>query len=68
MAEAFDDAIDRERRDIGVRIFNEREASLRRADFGDGGGEEARQHGAPSDHHLRFGLTGGDQIDLILLQ
>ena len=65
MAEALDDAVDGERRDIGVGIFQKRQTGLRRADFGDGRGERARQHGAAGDGRLRRRLTGGDQIDQI---
>ena len=53
MAEALDDAVDGERRDVGVGIFQKREAGLRASHFGDGSGERARQHGAAGDGGLR---------------
>ena len=65
MAEAIDNTVDRERGDVGVRIFQKRETSLRRSDFGDGRGERARQHGAAGDRGLRRRLRGGHQIDQI---
>ncbi len=68
MAEALDYAIDREQRDLGVGIFQEREAGFRAADFGDGRGQRARQHHAAGDRHLRLRVAGGDQVDQIVLQ
>ena len=65
MAEPLDDAVDRERRDIGVGIFQERETGLRGADFGDRRGQRARQHGAASDGRLCRRLRRGHQIDEI---
>ena len=68
MAETFDDAVDGERRNIGVRILQKRKTRLRRADLGDGRGQRARQHGAAGDCHLRFRMTGGDQVDQIVFR
>jgi len=33
-------------RNLGVGVFKQRQASLRRGDFRDGRGKRARQHGA----------------------
>ncbi len=68
MAEPLDDAVDREHRDIGVVVFQERKAGLGRADFGNGGGERARQHDAAGDRDLGIGMTGGNQVDQIVFQ
>ena len=68
MAEALDDAVDREQRDIGVGIFQQREAGLRRADFGNGRGERARQQRAAGDRDLRVRMAGGDQVDQIVFE
>ena len=65
MAEAVDHAVDGERRDVGVDIFQQRETGFRGADFGDGRGDRARQHGAAGDRRLRLGAAGGDEIDEI---
>ena len=43
MPEAGDDAIERERRDLGLVVLDQDEASLGRPDFGDGGRHCARQ-------------------------
>ena len=65
MAEAVDDAIDGEGRDIGAGIFQECKTSRRAADFGNGRGERARQHRPAGDGGLRGRLRGGYQIDQI---
>ena len=52
VAKAFDHAIDRERRDLSLGVFREHEADFRRADFGDGGRDRARQAGAARDRRL----------------
>ena len=52
-------------RDIGVGIFQKREAGLRQPDFGDGRGERARQHCAAGDGGLRRRLRGRHQVDEI---
>ncbi len=65
MTEALDDAVDRERRDIGAGIFHQQQAGFRRADFGDRRGDGARQRGAAGDRRLHGGGAGGDRIDQI---
>ena len=66
MAEAVDDAVDGELRDIGVWIFQERDASVFHADFRDGGGECARQQRAPGDGDLRLRMRRRHQIDQVV--
>jgi phage major head subunit gpT-like protein len=68
MAETFDHAVDRERRNVGVGIFQKCEASLRRSDFGDGRRQRARQHRAAGNRDLRRRLAGGDQIDQVFVK
>ncbi len=68
MAEALDHAVDRKQRNLRVGIFQQRKAGLRAADLGDGGGERARQERARRDRHLRFRMSGGDQVHEIVLQ
>ena len=65
MAEALDDAVDRERRDIGVGIFQQREAGLRRSDFGDGGGHRARQQERGPRWRACRRRDGRDRIDQV---
>jgi hypothetical protein len=68
VAETRDNAVDGKQRDVGVGIFQERQAGLGRADFGDGGGERQRQHRPVGDLGLHVRLAGGDQVHEIVLQ
>ena len=65
MAEPIDDAVNGERGDLGIPIFQQREASLRRSYFGDSGGNRARQHRAAGDGDLCRWLCHGHQVDQI---
>ena len=65
MAEPLDDAVDGERRDVGVGVFQKREAGLRASHFGDRGGERARQHRTAGNGGLRRRLRGRHQVDQI---
>ena len=65
MAEAGDDAVERERRDLGLHVLDQHQTGLGRADLGDGGGDGARQRGAVGDRGLRLRAAGRDRIDQI---
>ena len=65
MTEALDDAVERERRDVGAGIFQQQQAGFRRADFGDRRGNGARQRGTAGDRGLHRGAAGRDRIDQI---
>jgi hypothetical protein len=67
MAVAFDDTIDRERRNVGIVVLQQRQAGFLGADFGDRGGDRTRQRGAARDrglHRRRAGRHGIDQIGI----
>ena len=67
MAVAFDDTIDRERRNVGIVVLEQRQAGFLGADFGDRGGDRTRQRGAARDrglHRRRTGRHGIDQIGI----
>ncbi len=66
MAEAVDHAVDGELRDIGVGVFQERDAGVFRTDLRDGGGKRARQHRAPGDGRLRLRMRRRHQIDQVV--
>ncbi len=65
MAEPLDNAVEREQRDFGARIFEQRKTRLRGADFRDRGGNRARQQEPRCDHGLRLRMRGGDEIDQV---
>ena len=65
MAETLDDAVDRERRQVGAIIFDQQQAGLRTADLGDRSGDRARQAGATRDSGLDDGAPGRRGIDKI---
>ena len=65
MAEPLDDAVDRERRNVGGGILHQHQAGFRRAHFGDRRGDGARQRGAAGDRRLHRGAAGRDRIDQI---
>ena len=43
MTETFDNSVHRERRNIGIEIFQQRKTGFRRTDFCDGSGKRTRQ-------------------------
>ena len=65
MAVALDDAVERERRDLGLRVLDQHQAGLGRPDLGDGGGDRARQPGAAGDRGLRRRAAGRHRIDQV---
>ncbi len=54
-----DDAIERERCDLGLWIFDQHQAGLRHADFGDRRRHRARQRGTVGDRGLSLRPAGG---------
>ena len=65
MAEALDQPIGRDRRNVGIAILRQQQTRFRRADFGDGGGDRTRQAGAAGDRGLHDAAAGRDRIDQI---
>ncbi len=65
MAEAGDDAVERERHDLGERVLDQDETGLGRTDLGDGGGHRARKLRAVGDRGLRLRRAGRDRVDEI---
>src|SRR5262249_23051519 len=58
----------REGRDLGGRIFQKRQTGFRRTDLEDGGRKCARHRSAAGDRHLHIGITGGGQVDQIIVK
>jgi hypothetical protein len=65
MAEAGDDPIERERRDLGLGILDQHQAGLGRSHLGDRSRDGARQRRAVGDGGLRLRTAGGDRIDQV---
>jgi CheY-like chemotaxis protein len=65
MAMAFDDAVDRERRDVGTVVVQQRQAGFRRADFGDRGRDRTRQGRTARDRGLDRRSAGCHRVDQI---
>ena len=65
MAEAFDDAFDREDRKVGIVVLDQRQAGLGRADLGNRRRDRARQVRAARDCRLHGAGAGRDMIDKI---
>ena len=63
MAVAFDDAVPRKRRQLGVWIFDQFERSRGGADFGDRGADRGREIHAARDGALHLAVSGGDDVD-----
>jgi len=61
--EARQRSVDRDCGDVGAGIFDQREASFRRADFGDRRSHGARRIGAARNRGLRFRSSTRDRID-----
>ena len=62
---ARDDAIERERRDLGLGIFDQNKAGFGDADLGNGGRHRAREILPVGDRTLRNRTTGRDGVDQI---
>ena len=65
MTEALDDAVGRQWGQVGTVIFNEHQAGFCGADFGDCGGDRARQRRAARDRSLDRRTAGRHRIDQI---
>ena len=65
MAEARDDAIERERNDLGAVVLDQHQAGLGGADLGDRGRDRARQIGAARDRGLGLRPADRDRIDQV---
>ena len=65
MTEAFDNAIGRRQRDVGIAIFDEHQAGFRGADFGDCGCDRARQRRAARNRGLDRRTAGRHRLDQI---
>ena len=65
VAEALHDAREREFRDVGADILDQRQARFRRSDFRDRGRDRARQHLAARDRALHQRAADRDGIDQI---
>ena len=65
MAVARDDAIERERNDLGAVVLDQHQAGFGGADLGDRGRDRARQVGAARDRGLRLRPAHGDRIDQV---
>jgi hypothetical protein len=65
MAEALDDAVERERHDLGARILDQHETGLGRSDLSNGGGDRAWKLRSVGDGGLRRRLPGRDRVDEI---
>ena len=65
MAEAGNDAVERERSDLGFLVLDQHEAGFRRSDLGNGGRHHPRQGVAAGDRRLHLVWRGGDHVDEI---
>ena len=65
MSEALDEAVERERRDLGARVLDHHQAGLRRADLGDGGRHRGSESPTVRDRELRRRRPGRHRIDEI---
>ena len=61
----LDDAIERERRDFGIVVFQQHETGFGASDFGDGGRDRSRQRLAPGDCDLARRFSGRNRVDQI---
>ena len=65
MAVTLDDAVPRERRQLGIGVLDQFERGGGRADFGDRGGYRRRQVDPAGDRALRLAVAGRDDVDEI---
>ena len=65
MAMALDDAVPRERRQLGIGVLDQFERGRGDADFGDRGADRRRQIDAAGDGALHLVIAGRDDVDEI---
>ena len=65
MAEPFDDAIDRQRREIGIAAFDQHQAGFCRTHFSDRRSDRTRQSGPARDCGLHGWRSGRDSVDQV---